>query len=97
MVLVKKSPNHRCPPWERPAGRVDDKPVSSPHRVLAQCSSVRTPEARVVTMNTVYLVEEWSLSATRDTRCGEGTGEGADTVAWKADEAALSLACISGE
>eukprot|EP00965_Chrysotila_dentata_P167330 5525196-Pleurochrysis_carterae.AAC.1 len=29
------------------------------------------------------------------TRCGEGTGEGADTVARKADDAALSPAYIS--
>eukprot|EP00965_Chrysotila_dentata_P082618 2726732-Pleurochrysis_carterae.AAC.1 len=71
--------------------------VSLPHRVLAQSSFVRTPEARVATMTTACPVAEWSLSATRDTRCGEGTGEGADTTAWKADEAALSLTYITGE
>eukprot|EP00965_Chrysotila_dentata_P063526 2105380-Pleurochrysis_carterae.AAC.1 len=28
-------------------------------QVLVQCNSVRTPEARVVTMNTAYPGEEW--------------------------------------
>eukprot|EP00965_Chrysotila_dentata_P051902 1723046-Pleurochrysis_carterae.AAC.1 len=52
-----------------------------------------------VTTNTAYLGEEWniSLSATRDTGSGVGTRGAADTVAWKADDAALSLAYISGE
>eukprot|EP00965_Chrysotila_dentata_P149888 4949891-Pleurochrysis_carterae.AAC.1 len=42
-------------------------------------------------------VEDVRRSATRDTGCGVGTREGADTAAWKADDAALSLAYITGE